>query len=46
MVVYSLEYPSVNSKTIEIYDLDDDKILYEVGANDTISIASLTKNPG
>ena len=40
---YSLEYPKVNSKIIEIYDLNDKQILYEVKANDTVSIASLTK---
>ena len=41
--VLSLEYPSVNSKVVEIYDLTDKKILYELNSSDTISIASLTK---
>ena len=41
--VFSLEYPNVNSKVIEIYDLTDKKVLYEVKSNDQISIASLTK---
>ncbi len=40
---YSLEYPQVNSKYVEIYDLDDDKILYELDSNNKASIASLTK---
>lgn len=39
----ALEYPSVNSKVVEIYDLTDKKVLYEVNANDVVSIASLTK---
>lgn len=41
--VFSLEYPRVNSKVIEIYDLTDKKVLYEVKASDEIYIASLTK---
>ena len=41
--VFSLEYPTVNSKVIEIYDLTDKQVLYEVKSNDEISIASLTK---
>ena len=40
---YALEYPSVNSKVVEVYDLNDEKILYEVNSNDVVSIASLTK---
>ena len=41
--VYSLEYPAVNSKKVEIYDLNDKEVLYEVASNDKTSIASLTK---
>ncbi len=40
---YSLEYPKTNSKIVEIYDLNDNTILYEVKSNDVVSIASLTK---
>ena len=39
----ALEYPSVNSKVVEIYDLNDKKVLYEVNSNEVVSIASLTK---
>ncbi len=41
--VFALEYPSLDSKEVEIYDLDDKKVLYEVGSNNKVSIASLTK---
>ncbi len=41
--VFALEYPSLDSKVVEIYDLDDKKVLYEVGSNNKVSIASLTK---
>ncbi|MBR1416717.1 MAG: D-alanyl-D-alanine carboxypeptidase [Bacilli bacterium] len=41
--IYALNYPDVNSKYVEVYDLTDDKILYELNSNDKISIASLTK---
>ena len=40
---FSLEYPKTNSKIVEIYDLNDERILYEVKSNDVVSIASLTK---
>ncbi len=40
---FALEFPSVNSKMVEIYDLTDKKVLYEVNSNDKASIASLTK---
>lgn len=43
ITTYSLEYPNVNSKIIEIYDLTDEKLIYEVKASDSVSIASLTK---
>ena len=39
----ALDYPSVDSKTVEIYDLNDGKELYEIGSDNKISIASLTK---
>ena len=41
--VFALEYPSLDSKVVEIYDLNDKKVLYEVGSNNKVSIASLTK---
>ena len=41
--VFSLDYPSINSKIVEIYDINDDKVLYEVDSNKQTSIASLTK---
>ncbi len=41
--VCALEYPKINSKIVEVYDLTDDKVLYEVGSNKKVSIASLTK---
>ncbi len=40
---FSLEYPKTNSKIVEIYDLVDNKILYEVNSNEVVSVASLTK---
>jgi D-alanyl-D-alanine carboxypeptidase (penicillin-binding protein 5/6) len=41
--VCALEYPKLNSKIVEVYDLTDDKVLYEIGSNKQVSIASLTK---
>lgn len=41
--VFALEFPTVDSKKVEIYDLNDNKILYEKDSNDVTSIASLTK---
>ena len=41
--VFSLEFPTVNSKKVEIYDLNDSKILYKKDSQDKVSIASLTK---
>ena len=41
--VFALEYPSVNSKYVEIYDVTDGKVLYEKNSTEQISIASLTK---
>ena len=43
LYVNGLEYPKTDSKIVEIYDLSDQKVLYEVGSKDKISIASLTK---
>ncbi len=43
ITIYSLEYPEINSKIIEIYDLNDNKILYDVKASEVVSVASLTK---
>ena len=42
-ITYALEYPNLNSKIVEIYDLNDQKILYEKNSNNQIRIASLTK---
>lgn len=41
--VFALDYPSINSKIVEVYDINDDKVLYEVDSNKQTSIASLTK---
>ena len=41
--VFALEYPSVDSKYVEIYDVTDGKVLYEKNSKEKISIASLTK---
>ena len=41
--IYALEYPSLNSKIVEIYDLTDQKIVYEKDSSTVVSIASLTK---
>ena len=43
LFVSGLEYPKTNSKIVEIYDLTDNKVLYEIDSNDKIYIASLTK---
>ena len=41
--VFALDYPEVNSKIIEIYDLTNDEVVYEVDSTKQTSIASLTK---
>ena len=41
--VSGLDYPKVNSKVLEIYDLTDNKLIYEIDSNEKVSIASLTK---
>ena len=41
--VYSLDYPEVLSKKVEIYDLKEKKIYYEIASHERASIASLTK---
>ena len=41
--VNGLTYPDLDSKVVEIYDLDDGQILYEKDSNKQVSIASLTK---
>ena len=41
--VYALNYPKINSKVIEIYDINDDKILYEIDSKKQVPVASLTK---
>ena len=40
---FALDFPDVNSKIVEIYDLNDEKVLYEVDSTKRASIASLTK---
>ena len=42
-LVCALEYPKLNSKSIYVYDLTDEKVLYEVNQNKQTSVASLTK---
>ena len=41
--IFALEYPKIDSKIVEIYDLNDKKIIYEVDSEKIVSIASLTK---
>ena len=41
--IYALEYPKLDSKNVEVYDLTDEKVLYEINSNEITSIASLTK---
>ena len=41
--IYALEYPEINSKKAIVYDITDDKILYEKNSNEQTNIASLTK---
>ena len=41
--IYALELPHIDSKVVEIYDLNDDKILHEIDSNREVAIASLTK---
>lgn len=43
LMVFALNYPEVDSKIVEIYDLDNKEILYEIDSNKEASIASLTK---
>ena len=43
LVINALEYPNIDSKVIEIYDLTDNKLIYEIDSNKEIPIASLTK---
>ena len=42
-LLHPLAYPAVNSQIVEIYDLAEDRIVYEQGAFDVTAIASLTK---
>jgi D-alanyl-D-alanine carboxypeptidase (penicillin-binding protein 5/6) len=41
--VSALTYPKLDSKNVEIYDLSDNKVLYEIDSKSQVSIASLTK---
>lgn len=43
VLVFALQYPVVKSEIVEIYDLSDDKIIYEVDSKSKSAIASLTK---
>ena len=40
---YALNFPTTNSKVVEVYDLTDKNVIYEIKSNETKSIASLTK---
>ena len=42
-LIHPLSYPALNSQIVEIYDLAEDRIVYEQGAFDITAIASLTK---
>ena len=41
--IKAMDFPSVNSKYVEVYDRLEDKVLYEKDSNKKVSIASLTK---
>ena len=41
--IFALEYPEINSKITEIYDLTNKEVVYEIDSNKQASIASLTK---
>ena len=43
IIINALEYPNTDSKIVEVYDLTDKKVLYEVDSDKQVSIASLTK---
>ena len=43
LIIYALDYPEVNSKMVEVYDLTSGRILYEKNSDDQASIASITK---
>ncbi len=42
-IVNALSFPTTNSKMVEIYDLNDNKLIYEKDSNKQASVASLTK---
>ena len=41
--IYALDYPKLYSDKVEVYDITDNKELYEYNSNDKTSIASITK---
>ena len=41
--VSALSYPKLDSKNVQIYDLSDNNVLYEIDSKKQVSIASLTK---
>ncbi len=41
--IFALDYPKVNSKIVEIYDLTNQEVVYEIDSKKQTSIASLTK---
>lgn len=41
--IYALDYPKTDSEIIEVYDMTDNKVLYETDADKVSQIASLTK---
>ncbi len=42
-IIYALDYPALNSKIVEIYDLNNKEVVYEINSKEETSIASLTK---
>ena len=41
--IIALDYPDINSKIIEVYDLNNKEVVYEIDSQKRASIASLTK---
>ncbi len=43
LLTNALSYPDLDSKIVEIYDMNDNKLIYEINKDKKASIASLTK---
>ena len=43
MIVHALDFPKLDSKIVEVYDLTDKELIFEINSNTKTSIASLTK---